>query len=307
MSYCTVFPSRMFEPRSVEDDFAAQRAAAREAGFSTFLLDQEHLDQGNFVRAARAVEEDIGASIYRGWMLTAEQYAGLYSALSAKGAPPINSPEQYVHCHHLPESFDIIQAQSPGAVWVPLGPDGVDIDQVIAGAAEFGDGPVIIKDYVKSRKHEWEEACFVPSAADRDALRRVASTFVERQGDLLTGGVVIREFRELESIGTHPKSGMPLTREHRVFVLDGEPVAVGRYWTDGDYANDDVPLSEFAETMKAVKSRFFTMDLARQADGQWCIIELGDGQVAGLLDTIPEADLFTALAAKLSPGPAEHS
>ncbi|MDD9942297.1 MAG: ATP-grasp domain-containing protein [Myxococcales bacterium] len=170
---------------------------------------------------------------------------------------------------------------------------------MIAAAAEFGDAPVIIKDYVKSRKHEWEEACFVPCAADRDALRRVAVTFVERQGDLLAGGVVVREFRELESIGTHPKSGMPLTREHRVFVLDGEPVAVGRYWTDGEYANEDVPLGGFAGTMKAVKSRFFTMDLARQADGDWCIIELGDGQVAGLLDTIPEAEFFAGLASAL--------
>ncbi|MDD9967747.1 MAG: ATP-grasp domain-containing protein [Myxococcales bacterium] len=114
-----------------------------------------------------------------------------------------------------------------------------------------------------------------------------------------TPGMVIREFCELESIGTHPKSGMPLTREHRVFVLDGEPAAVGRYWTDGEYTNEDIPLSEFADTMKAVKSRFFTMDLARQADGEWCIIELGDGQVVGLLDTISEADFFAALASAL--------
>jgi len=289
----------MFKPRSVEDNFAAQREAAREAGFSTFLLDQEHLDQGNFARAARGVEEGIGASIYRGWMITVDQYARLHAALSERAAPPINSPAQYLHCHHLPESFDIIRAQSPGAVWVPLGPEGIDIDQVIVAAAEFGDAPVVIKDYVKSRKHEWEDACFVPSAANRDDLRRVVSTFIERQ-DLLAGGIVVREFRELESIGIHPKSGMPLTREHRVFVLDGEPVAVGRYWSDGEYANEDVPLSDFADTMKVVKSRFFTMDLARQADGQWCIIELGDGQVAGLLGTIPETEFFASLASKLA-------
>jgi hypothetical protein len=41
------------------------------------------------------------------------------------------------------------------------------------------------------------------------------------------------------------------------------------------------------------------MDLARGADGKWWIIELGDGQVAGLLDTVPAKMLFTALASRL--------
>ena len=38
----------------------------------------------------------------------------------------------------------------------------------------------------------------------------------------------------------------------------------------------------FAEIAAAVRSRFFTMDVARRVDGDWMIVELGDGQVSGL-------------------------
>lgn len=27
---------------------------------------------------------------------------------------------------------------------------------------KLGPGPYIVKDYVKSRKHEWDEACYIP-------------------------------------------------------------------------------------------------------------------------------------------------
>lgn len=36
------------------------------------------------------------------------------------------------------------------------------------------------------------------------------------------------------------------------------------------------------EIVGRVRSRFFTMDVALREDGRWTVIELGDGQVAGL-------------------------
>ncbi|MFF2396799.1 ATP-grasp domain-containing protein [Nocardia sp. NPDC058114] len=52
----------------------------------------------------------------------------------------------------------------------------------------------MIKDYVKSRKYEWNTACFVPDLSDGAVLRRVVERFVELQGDSLAGGIVVREF-----------------------------------------------------------------------------------------------------------------
>lgn len=308
MTCCILFPSQLFEPRQVEEDFAAQSECARSAGFETHLLDQEQVDAGDYAKAAGAIRRSLNRAadpapehtlaLYRGWMLTTTQYESLYAALLAEGVELINSPAAYAHCHLLPESFDVIRAHTPHSVWVPMTPNALRIDAVVAAAAEFGNAPVIIKDYVKSRKHEWNEACFVPKASDLDQLREVVTTFVERQGDSLVGGVVVREFIQLEGVGTHDQSGMPLTREHRVFVFDGEPIANAPYWAGADYAGS-APLEGFVEVMKSVRSRLFSMDLALGSDGRWRIIELGDGQVAGLLGTISPKDLYEALASHL--------
>jgi hypothetical protein len=146
----------------------------------------------------------------------------------------------------------------------------------------FGDRPVIVKDFVKSRKHEWNDACFIPSAADRDAVEHIVGRFLELQGDDLNEGLVFREFVEFRPVGVHPKSGMPRTEEYRCFWLDAQPVFCSAYWEGAKYYMTYPPLELFAEIAAAVRSRFFTMDVARRVDGGWAIVELGDGQVSGL-------------------------
>ena len=162
--------------------------------------------------------------------------------------------------------------------------------------APFGDAPVVVKDFVKSRKHEWAEACFIPSAADRGAVERVVGRFLELQGDDLAGGLVFREFVEFEPVGIHPRSGMPLTEEYRAFWLDGVPVFWAPYWAEGDYRASEPPIGQFAGVAAAVRSRFFTMDLARRRDGDWMIVELGDGQVSGLPRESDADHFYRALA-----------
>lgn len=46
-------------------------------------------------------------------------------------------------------------------------------------------------------------------------------------------------------------------------------------------------------TLVQVPSRFFTVDFARLEDGQWMVVELGDGQVAGFTEDA-DVDAFYA-------------
>ena len=43
-------------------------------------------------------------------------------------------------------------------------------------------------------------------------------------------------------------------------------------------------IDEILEKLKNVKSNFFTIDVAKKSDGEWIVMELGDGQVSGLQD-----------------------
>jgi ATP-grasp domain, R2K clade family 3 len=154
----------------------------------------------------------------------------------------------------------------------------VDHDALVRG----DDAARVVRRVPVQAKHEWSDACFITSALDRSAVQRVVSRFLELQGDDLAGGLVFREFIEFRPIGVHPRSQMPLTEEYRIFWLDGSPLFSSPYWKEGEYASTELPIEQFAETASAVRSRFFTMDLARRLDGEWMIIELGDGQVSGL-------------------------
>jgi hypothetical protein len=159
---------------------------------------------------------------------------------------------------------------------------------------------VILKDYVKSRKHEWHEACYIPAANDRVAVERVVHRFVELQADDLNEGLVFREHVTFQPIGSHTKSGMPLTMEFRCFVLDGTVLATSAYWDEGAYTEFIPPAHLFANILPHVQSRFFTMDIAQLTDGTWMIVELGDAQVAGLPEMLDITRFYHTLVQRIA-------
>ena len=73
----------------------------------------------------------------------------------------------------------------------------------------------------------------------------------------MTRGVFI-----LTVVGTHPKSGLPLAAEFRIFWLSGKPISSHRYW--GDLTTFDgapLPWAELTPIAERIPSRFFTMEL----------------------------------------------
>jgi len=294
-----VFCADPLERRQVDEHYAGEADAAGKLGFRCHLIGFERLTEGSDpVRATARVEktDHEQPAVYRGWMLGCPDYEALYQALVRRNLRLINSPQQYRHCHHLPESYSKIAGHTPHTVWLECSPP-VDMSAVFQAIAPFADQPIIVKDYVKSQKHYWHEACFIPSASDHVAVARVVSRFIELQSGELQGGLVFRRYLELETAGTHPRSGMPLAREYRIFFLDRRPVLVLNYWDEVSYRAIEAPMDRFAELAAAIESRFFTMDVARLAGGGWVVVELGDGQVAGLPETADPVQLLQPLLA----------
>ena len=281
-----IYCSDPLDSNRVDADYETEYEAARKLGLSVGLISLELLLADEPEQAIRKVNwaSDAEVAIYRGWMIKPRYYAMLYDALKQKGITLINTPEQYRHCHHFPCSYDIIKEHTPVSIWFPEEQVRDQFDSVLEGLQVFGDQPVIVKDYVKSRKHEWEDACYIPNAADKEHARQVVSNFVTRQGDDLNEGIVFRKFVRLEFLNQHPKSDMPLSKEYRVFFLDHQPVLVLHYWDEAEYDEDRPDMELFMEIARRVESRFFTMDIAKLEAGSWTIVELGDGQVSGLPD-----------------------
>jgi hypothetical protein len=291
-----LYPLDPLDRRHPDDVYAAEAAAADRLGILWTLIDHDACVRGDVERAARRVpvQPRPVTGVYRGWMVTAGQYARLYQALEARGLRLVNTPDAYRHCHHLPESYPVLEGHTPRSVWLPVAGE-IDVDEILSLLRPFGDAPLVVKDYVKSQKHTWEEACFIPSASDRRAVERVVRRFLELQGPDLAGGLVFREFVELEPLGRHPRSGMPLTLEYRLFFLDGRPLLCAAYWEEGNYRGEGPPAGRFAALAARVRSRFFTMDVAKKKGGDWLVVELGDGQVAGMPEKADIEEFYRGL------------
>ncbi|MFB9993536.1 ATP-grasp domain-containing protein [Deinococcus oregonensis] len=293
-----LFPAQPFAERVPDDAYADEVAAAERLGLTTALVDVEALMESNTRRALRGVRaaEAEQTAIYRGWMLRPEVYAALYGALLEKQWRLINTPAQYRHTHYLPESYPLIAPHSPLTRWLPAqAAEDAGPADLINLLAPFGARAVIVKDYVKSRKHEWHDACFIPDASATEAALKVIQTFLDRQGSEFQGGVVLREFEAFMPLTQHSKSGMPLTREYRLFFAAGQIIGAYEYWEEGDYPGEAVPLELFKAVGKQIQSRFLTMDIAQRTDGVWRIMELGDGQVAGLPERADRDTFYAAL------------
>jgi hypothetical protein len=135
--------------------------------------------------------------------------------------------------------------------------------------AELGSGPAVLRDYVKSMKHYWDEAAFVPDLTDTAAAWRVACRFRELREDEFTGGFVVRCFEQFVSA------------EARTWWVDGTCRLVTAHPdTPGDLPLGDLDLALFMPLIASLSLPFVTADLAQRADGTWRVIEIGDGQVS---------------------------
>jgi hypothetical protein len=125
----------------------------------------------------------------------------------------------------------------------------------------------------------------------------VIEQFLQLQGNDLNEGIVIREYVELENLTIHTKSGMPLKQEYRLFFLNGQLIGCYHYWDEGDYSEaEQPPLEFFSKIAQTIESNFFTLDVAKQKNGGWIIIETGDGQVAGIPENADKLLFYDALS-----------
>lgn len=274
---CFLFCSDPLNKRKPDMDYEEEYEAATANGFKVLLFSYEDLLE--FSKVNMPLSEENCRVIYRGWMLKPKDYECLYKGLLAKNYYLINNPEEYINTHYLPNWYKYAEGMTPKTKWSNSIPSKEEIVDMLK---EFGVEPLIVKDYVKSRKHEWFKSCYIKNAADTEKALEVINNFINGQGDDLNQGIVLREFTNLESIGFHEKSGMPISEELRLFIFNYKVVCTIGYW-DGKGINEFPKfVDEVLEKLKDVKNNFFTIDIAKKCDGDWIIMELGDGQVSGL-------------------------
>ncbi|WP_062212001.1 ATP-grasp domain-containing protein [Streptomyces sp. NBRC 109706] len=284
-----LFCADPLNPRAVDGHFAPEARQVRASGGTVALIDHDALLAGDAERAVARVPRGLGAAWYRGWMIPTDGYAALDLALAARDARLLVPPEHYRAAHQLPGWYGTFAAVTPASGWLPTAPGVVPEAAELARVARaLPAGPGIVKDYVKSRKHEWDEACFVPELTDVAGLRRVVARLVELQEEFLAGGVVVRAFERF------------VGEEARVWWLDGEPRLLTPHPDSDAHAMVTPDLDQLRGPVRDLGVRFVTTDVARRDDGVWRVVEVGDAQVSDLhRATAPEE--FAALLTDAPP------
>jgi hypothetical protein len=284
-----LLPADPLSARRPDEHFAAEAEAAKDAGMTVALVDHDALTQldwmGGTTRAVRRVPTDGGGAVYRGWMLRSEQYAAFAGALAGRGVTLRTSAAAYQRAHELPGWYAALASVTPESVWT-VGDAQADFG---VACAELGAGTAVLRDYVKSMKHYWDEAAYIPDVGDRAAAWKVASRFRQLRDKEFTGGFVLRRFEDFTSA------------EVRTWWVDGNCRLVTPHPdTPSSPPPSDFDLAWLAPLVGSLGLPFVTVDLVLRADGVWRVVELGDGQVSDRPSSTDPAEFVSAILPGLS-------
>jgi hypothetical protein len=253
-----IFPSDPRNFREVDSDYEKEYQVATLLGFKCLLFE---FDTWYFpIRKSEILTEII----YRGWMMTPSKYEDFYNILLNLNYKLINDPTQYVDCHWFPNVYDKIKNWTPLAIWTQ------DLNSMPLLRKHF-DKQVLIKDFVKSEK---SRTCFkIPVNTDERALIEIVKDFVGLRGKLFQGGIVFKQYVDLKKYDNK-------TNEWRIFIKDKIIISVNQ---NSNNSEGCIPSLEFlSNIIPNITSRFYTIDIVELENGEWTIIETGDGGVSGL-------------------------
>lgn len=95
-------------------------------------------------------------------------------------------------------SLDVLALVAVRGVWRTKDA-GDGREELRQACARLGPGPAVLRDYVKSTKHYWDEAAYIPELGDQAAAWAIAARFRGLRDDDFTGGFVVRRFERLAS------------------------------------------------------------------------------------------------------------
>lgn len=244
-----LFPSDYFNPQQVDAAYVEQAGCLQKVGFEISVISLEALVSG--VAKISPPPQPGETLIYRGWMLTSDDYARLVDVVRNTGADVLTSPNDYLATHYLPNWYPLIRDLTPETHVLTIE------DDLEHKLSELGWNRFFIKDYVKSLKTSVGSVIDEPSA-----IRTVVAEMQKFRGNI-EGGLCVRQVEDFVA-----------ETERRYFVVYSKPFAAS--------ANEDIP-EIVEECAKRINSPFFSVDVVERIDGCERVVEIGDGQVSDLV------------------------
>lgn len=274
-----LFPSSFFNISKVDEDLQAEYDAVISTGLYQIVLFgyDQWFNEGRLV--VNGAPDEMRLTVYRGWMMKPEQYERFYNLLLEQNIRLVTKPKQYKRMHIFPNIYEQLKEDTAKMELYPLH-EQIDVERIKKSFHKF-----MVKDYVKSVKGT-EFPKYFDEHITQEEFDKWMEVFYKYRGNLLTGGICIKEFLPLKYYGGR-------TNEYRVFYINHEVATVSRNSAQGSYT--PLPPQELIEKYKNLDSIYYTVDYAELEDGSWRIIEAGDGSVSGLSENQNYEQYFRAL------------
>jgi ATP-grasp domain, R2K clade family 3 len=244
-----VFPSNYFNLRQADEAYSAEYDCLQNLGFETSVVSLESLGSG--AAKITPIPNPESRAIYRGWMLSANDYLQLINAMRSTGVEMWISPDEYLATHHLPNWYPLISDLTPETHFLNVDED-LESELHRLGWSRF-----FIKDHVKSLKTSIGSIISHPSE-----ISIVVAEMKKFRGTI-EGGICVRKIEDFI-----------IETEQRYFVINGRSFA----------AKSDAKVPDIVkDCARRIKSKFFAVDTIERRDGCLRIVEIGDGQVSGLV------------------------
>ena len=265
-----LFPNDPLQPKQADPVFAEEVAVAQ-----AVQLPVAWLDFPGAMMTCELKKIPPARVLYRGWMVDRAEYRCFYRDLIDASHQAFTKPNAYELCHYAPNSWQFVRNIAPKFFFFPeaaIPQEHYLENQYELLKPQLALAPLIVKDYVKSEKAHWDEACFIPKGATWEQFERVVRNFLTYRGNRFTGGLVFKEYLTLTA-------GV----EYRLWVLNRQLLHVSQNTGPTTAKNLGIypDLRRFEPYFNKIASPFYTMDVALSEELGWVVIELGDGQVSG--------------------------
>lgn len=238
-----IYPSDDFI--EVADIYSEENLAFQQANSKTLMFDFNAFYEDRIRLKPTTFEKS--SLIYRGWMLSPNEYQLLFKILATKGYNLITTPQQYQNWHFLPNWYEHLKAFTPKTFFTD------DLAKIDALYKKFDNLKVFVKDYVKS------DTSGSSIANSLEEVYQIIDNIKKFRGKI-DGGICLREFIELDN-----------NTEERYFVYQKKA-----------FSRDGIVPPLVSQIAEQIDSPFFSVDTCFDTQGKLWLVEIGDGQVSDI-------------------------
>lgn len=227
-----IYPCDYFNLKQPDELFLDEAVAFKINGFDISVNNGKPIKEGVY--------------IYRGWMLSDEEYSNLEIFMANNNAKILTTKEQYFQAHYLPNWYEKLKEFTPETIVTSID----DLDQTLE-KCEWQ--RYFVKDYVKSLTTSTGSI-----ANSKEEVKNIVNELKSKRS--IEGGICLRKVMDFDT-----------QSEIRYYSLNGKILS----------PNGVVP-DIVKQVSNIANLPFISIDIIKDRKGKEWLVEIGDGQVSDL-------------------------